>query len=265
VAKFRHSQEKEKKNIMPDEKGMSKRQLLREKRQREKNRNRMISIGAVVVGALILAFFFIYPNIKPVGDIVSITPGVYPQTDMNTMGDPNAPVKLETWEDFQCPACKNFDADIVPLLIQNYIATGKVYYIFHQYPFIDDYSSSKESDQAANASMCAGEQGRFWDYKKILFANWLGENVGSFADRKLVAFAGSLGLDMDKFNSCFNSNAYKVQIDKDFTDGVNLGVHSTPSIFVDGVFVVNPNGENLVPTYQDIAAAIDAALARITQ
>jgi protein-disulfide isomerase len=247
---------------MPNEKGLSKREQLREKRQREQMRNRMVSIGVVVVGALILAFLFIYPNIKPVGPVTAITPGVYPQNEMNTMGDPNAPVKLETWEDFQCPACRNFSENIEPLLVENYVATGKVYYVFHQYPFIDDNSATKESDQAANASMCAGEQGRFWDYKSILFTNWNGENIGTFADRKLVAFAESLGLDMDKFNSCFDANTYKSQIDKDFMDGTSLGVSSTPSIFVDGVFVVNPDGPNLVPTYENIAAMIDAALAK---
>jgi protein-disulfide isomerase len=250
---------------MPNELGKSKRQQLREKRQREQTRNRAISIGVVVVGALLLAFLFIYPNVKPIGEIVSITPGVYPQTDMNTMGDPNAPVKLDIWEDFQCPACKNFSADIEPLLIQNYVTTGKVYFIFHHYPFIDGGSPSGESHQAANASMCAGEQGRFWDYKKILYANWIGENVGSFSDRKLAAFAESLVLDMDKFNECFNANTYKVQIDQDFKDGVDAGVTGTPAIFVDGVFVVNPAGEGYIPSYEDIAAAIEAALAKATQ
>ena len=250
---------------MPNEQGKSKRQQLREKRQREQNRNRVISIVAVVVGALLLAFLFIYPNVKPIGEIVSITPGVYPQTDMNTMGDPDAPVKLEIWEDFQCPACKNFSADIEPLLIQNYVTTGKVYLVFHHYPFIDGGSPSGESHQAANASMCAGEQGRFWDYKKILYANWIGENVGSFSDRKLAAFAESLLLDMDKFSSCFNANTYKAQIDQDFSDGVNAGVTGTPAIFVDGVFVVNPAGEGYIPSYDDIAAAIEAGLAKSAQ
>ena len=94
---------------MPNEQGMSKRQLLREKRHREEQRKRIISIGLIVLGALFVAGLFIVPSLpKPPEVFVTITPGVYPQTDMNTMGDPNAPVKLETWEDFQCPACKNF-------------------------------------------------------------------------------------------------------------------------------------------------------------
>lgn len=247
---------------MPTEQGKSKRQILREKRQREQKRTRLISIGAVIAGALLLAFLFIYPNVKPIGDVISVTPGTYPQTEMNTMGDPNAPVKLETWEDFQCPACKNFSEDIEPLLIQNYVATGKVYYVFHHYPFIDDRSASKESDQSANASMCAGEQGRFWDYKSILFANWNGENIGAFSDRRLLAFAEALGLNMDQFEKCFKANTYKAQIDQDLEEGTNLGVNSTPSIFVDGVMVLNANGANYVPSYDDIAAAIEAALAK---
>jgi protein-disulfide isomerase len=151
------------------------------------------------------------------------------------------------------------------LLIQNYVATGKVYYVFHHYPFIDDYAGSGESDQAANASMCAGEQGRFWDYKTILFANWNGENIGAFSDRRLLALGESLGLDMNQFEKCFNTNAYKVQIDQDFSDGISRGVNSTPSVFVNGVLVVNPNGANLVPAYEDVAAAIDAALAKASK
>ena len=250
---------------MPNEQAKSKRQVLREKRQREQQRGRVFSIVAVIAGALLVAFFFIYPNIKPIGDVVSITPGTYPQNEMNTMGDPNAPVKLETWEDFQCPACKNFSEDVEHLLIQNYVATGKVYYVFHHYPFIDDYSGSGESDQAANASMCAGEQGRFWDYKTSLFANWNGENIGTFSDRRLLALGESLGLDMAQFEKCFNANTYKAQIDQDFAEGTDLGVNSTPSIFVDGVMVLNANGANYVPAYEDVSAAIEAALAKANE
>ncbi len=245
---------------MPQKDGKSKRQQIREKRQRERQRGRLISIGLIAIGAAILAGLLIYPNLKPV-EFIPITPGAYPQADMNTMGDPNAPVKLEVWEDFQCPACKNFSSDTEPLLIENYVATGKVYYIFHHYPFIDDGAAGKESDQAANASMCAAEQGQFWNYKALLFANWTGENIGSFTDRKLLAFAGSLGLDMGRFRGCFEANTYQAQIEQDYKDGLALGVHSTPSIFVDRVLVEFPGDPRYVPAYEHIAAAIEAALA----
>jgi len=248
---------------MPKEQGMSKRQMLREKRQRDEQRKRMISIGVVILGALFVAGLFIRElTPKPPEEFITITPGVFPQPDMNAMGDPNAPVKLEVWEDFQCPACKNFSTNIETLLIQNYVATGKVYYVFHHFPFIDNYADAKESDQAANASMCAGEQGRFWDFKEILYANWNGENLGAFTDRRLTAFADSLGLDMEAFKKCFNDNRYADQIEKDSADGEELGVNSTPSIFVNRRMVLNAENENYVPTYEDIAAAIEAALVK---
>jgi protein-disulfide isomerase len=249
---------------MPQKDGKSKRQQIREKRRRERQRGRLMSIGLIVIGAVILAGLFIYPNLKPV-EFVAITPKAYPLADMNTMGDPDAPVKLEVWEDFQCPACKNFSSDTEPLLIENYIATGEVYYVFHHYPFIDDGATGKESDQAANASMCAAEQGQFWNYKALLFANWDGENIGSFTDRRLIAFAESLGLDMGQFRRCFNENTYQDQIEQDYNDGLALGVRSTPSIFVDGVLVEYPDNPRLVPTYENIAAAIEAALAATDQ
>jgi protein-disulfide isomerase len=250
---------------MSKDQEMSKRQLRREKRRRSEMRTRLLTIGLITVGALLVAFVLIYPNVKPAGAVVSITPKAYPQDNMNNMGNPNAPVKLEAWEDFQCPACRNYTSNTEPLLIQNYVATGKAYYTFRQYPFIDNGSVGHESDQAANASMCAGEQGRFWDYHEMLFANWNGENLGSYADRRLIAFAESLGLDMGKFRSCFSADTYKAQIDKDFSNGIAAGVHSTPSIFVNGTLVTNPAGENVVPSYENIASAIDAALASLSQ
>jgi protein-disulfide isomerase len=142
------------------------------------------------------------------------------------------------------------------LVTQNYVATGKARYVFRQYPFLDTNSATKESHQAANASMCANEQGRFWDYHDILFVNQNGENVGAFSDKRLVAFGETIGLDMNKFNECFKANRYKDQIEKDKADGEKAGVQGTPSVFVNGQ-IIRPG---FVPTYQDISTAIDAAL-----
>jgi protein-disulfide isomerase len=137
------------------------------------------------------------------------------------------------------------------------VKTGKARYVFRLYPFLDDGSASKESDQAANASLCAAEQGRFWDYHDMLFANWNSENAGAFTDKRLVAFAESLGLNLTDFNACFDDNKYKDQIAKDLADGKSAGVTGTPSLFVNGV-IVRPG---FVPTYNDISQAVEAALA----
>jgi protein-disulfide isomerase len=175
-----------------------------------------------------------------------------------TMGDPNAPVKIDVYEDFQCPACLQYTETTEKQLIDTYIAKGQVYYVFHQYPFIDSNSTTKESHQAANASMCANAQGRFWDYHDMLFNNWNGENQGGFTNKRLLAFAQALGLNMNEFRACFDANQYKAQIQQDYQQGEALGVHSTPTVFVNGTEVT----PGYIPSYQDLSKAIDAALAK---
>jgi len=248
---------------MPKEQGMSKREQLREKRALEAKRSRlMIIAGIVVLAVIVVGFVILQSNPVPTGEVAGVTPRSYGQTDMNTMGDPNAPVRVDVWEDLQCPACLRWSANIEPLLVENYVNTGKVYLVFNHFPFLDDYASTKESDRAANASMCAGEQGQFWQYKEIVFANWNGENQGAYSDSNLVAFAETLGLNMDQFNSCVQTNKYKAQVDQSYNEGVAMGISSTPTTFVNSVLVTNPDGPNLVPTYENIAAMIDAALSQ---
>jgi protein-disulfide isomerase len=241
---------------------MSKRQEIREKRRKQQQRQRLLIIGMVAVGAVLIAAALILPSLKPVGDFIQSTPRTYSAPEeMNTLGEPNALVKVDIWEDYQCPACANFTTQVETLIIQNYVDTGKVFYTFHHFPFIDSQSVTKESNQAANASMCAGEQGRFWDYHDMLFANWNGENQGAFVDNRLIAFANSLNLNMSDFKACFTENRYSEQINQDFEAGKAKGVTSTPNIFVDGIMVLNSQNSKYVPTYGDVAAAIEAALA----
>ncbi len=239
----------------------SKRQIIREQRIQRQRQQRLVVILVVAAAALVVAGLLILPslraNLAPVGDIKPATPHEHPKADGTAMGEANAPVLVEVWEDFQCPACRGFSEQVEPQVTQNYVATGKVRYVFRQYPFLDSSSATKESHQAANASLCANEQGRFWDYHDILFTNWNGENAGSFSDKRLGAFAENLGLDMNKFNDCFKANRYKDQIDKDKAEGDKAGVQGTPSVFVNGT-LLKPG---YVPSYQDISTAIEAALA----
>lgn len=178
-------------------------------------------------------------------------------TASETHDNANRSVLVEVWDDFQSPAGRGYSQTVEPLLFQNYVALGKIRYEYRHFPFLDDRSDMKESDQAANASMCALEQGKFWEYHDYLFAKWNGENRGTFADERLLAFAEDLGLDITKFHDCFTQNRYKAIIDKDLADGKKAGVKGTPSVFVNGTIVAI----GYVPTYEEIARAIDAALA----
>ena len=246
------------KSKSPSTKGAStKRQAIREKRRQEERKQRLFIILGIVAVVMVIALIMIIPSLMPAGDIVTITPGVFPMVSGRSLGDPNAPVKIDVYADFQCPACKTFSEDTEHKVIDQYVASGEVFYTFRHFPFLDDKSARKESDQAANASMCAAAQDRFWDYHAILFANWNGENRGAFSDKRLVAFAETINLDMAEFNSCFESNQHEDLINQDTSDGIAAGVSGTPTVFVNGS-VVRPG---FVPSYEELAQAIDAALA----
>jgi protein-disulfide isomerase len=242
---------------------------LRAMRRRQQRRNLVIGLAAVVLIVVIAIALNAASqsarqqadrqatNTAALSNLIEITPYPHPSAEGTAMGDPNAPVRIDVYEDFQCPACVNYSKIVEKSIIEAYVATGKVYYTYHHYPFLDDRSATKESDQAANASMCAAEQGRFWDYHDMLFANWNGENEGAFNDLRLEAFAEKLGLDMAAFQSCFQENRYKAQIEADYQEGLARGVSGTPSVFV-GDTQVAPG---YVPTFEQIQQEVEAALA----
>ena len=237
---------------------VSKRQERRAKMQRQQQQQRLIIIGLIVVGAALLVFAFVWPQLKAPGTIITVTPATLPNANGLSLGDAKAPVTIDVFEDFQCPACQFFTQSVEPLIIQNLVKTGKARYVFHNYPFIDGagVSSGGESDQAANASMCANEQGKFWEMHGTLYANWSGENQGNLSNRRLQAMAQTIGLDMNAFNSCFNANKYKSDIQADFDKGQQMGVNGTPTVFVNGKQTGQPGK---IATYDDIKQSVDAA------
>jgi protein-disulfide isomerase len=243
--------------IMSREK-VSKRQERRAKLQREQQRQRLIVVGLIILGALLVVITLVAPQFRSIGQITVVTPGALPNANGLTLGDPNAKASIDSFEDFQCPACQYFTQNVEPLIIDNLVSTGKARYTFHNYPFIDGSGASNggESDQAANAAMCANEQGKFWAMHSTIYANWNGENQGNLSDRRLQAMAQQLGLDMTKFNDCFSANKYQAEIQADFDRGQQMGVSGTPTVFVNGKQVGQPGK---IATYDDIKQAVDAA------
>ncbi len=212
---------------------MSKRQEMRDKRARSERNQRILVIVGIVIIALAVALFLILPTLQPVGSIAEHPLMNRPQVNLNGMGDPNAPVKIIEYSDFQCPYCARFTTDTEQQLIDAYVATGKVYFEYHSFgEFI-----GTESLRSAEAAYCAGDQGKFWEMHDIIFANQTGENVGAFSDKRLTAFAAKVGLDAGKFSDCFNSSKYKAQVLQDGTDGTKAGVKATPSFTINGKLV----------------------------
>ncbi len=229
-------------------------QMNRRKRHHASNGSRTFTIGLVVIGALLIAFALILPNLKSGADL--ILPGQVdrPAGQGLTLGDITAPARIDVFEDFQCPACAQYSADIEPLVLEKLVATGKAYYVFNNYPFLDSNSAAKESRGAANASLCANEQGKFWEYHDVLFANWNGENQGAFSAGNLVEFAKGLELDLKDFQACVDEDRYAADVQASFENGNAMGVSGTPSVFVNGVMIT----PGYIPSYEDIAAAVEA-------
>ena len=213
---------------------MSKKKLsVRERRRRKQQRQRLTVLMIVVGLVLIATGILIAPSIRdatqPVGDVVVPDFKDLPQHQANTMGDPNAPLTVVEFSDFQCPACKAFTDRVEETFIEEYVATGKVYFVYRSM----GKWIGQESVAAAEAAYCAGEQNKFWEYHDILFANQTGENVGDFLEKRLIAFAKNIdGLDVKAFKECLESDKYAQQANADFSEGRNLGVQGTPTLFV---------------------------------
>jgi protein-disulfide isomerase len=184
--------------------------------------------GAVFIGALIFAGPDIIAQYLPV-TILPANTLEREATTGNTMGDENAPVHIIEYGDFQCPYCLRFWEQTEPLLIEEYVNTGQVYFEFRAFPII-----GPESYQAAEGAYCAGDQDRFWEFHDALFTNWTGENVGDFTQKKLLLHAESLGLDMDQFESCLTEGKYTEQVIQDKAQGEADGVSATPTFIING-------------------------------
>lgn len=226
---------------------------VKEKRRRSQARQRYIWIGAISIVAIAIVVVLIAINSGPVGEVRPGKALERPQVDRNSMGDPNAPVKVEEFSDFQCPYCRLFADEEESGIVENYVKTGKVYFTYTSFSILDGNATNGESKMAAQAAYCAADQGKFWEYHDVLFANQNGENIGDFANKRLIAFAESLGLDNNQFKSCLNGATYRQQVMDDLARGRSLGVKATPTFIVNGTKVEG---------YVGLAAAIDAELAK---
>ena len=222
-----------------------------QRRQRAKRQKQTQSIGMIIIGIVILVAVGLGLSYATDRAIVLLDPPghSHPTPEMNAMGDPNAPVVVENYSSFACGHCYNFFSDSEGLFIENYVKTGLVYYIFQPY----QTDSTQISSQASHASMCAGEQGAFWDLHDMIFANF---STG-YTRSNLDDMAENFNLDLDAFDNCMDSDKYYDEIIQNTQSAYeDLGVDGTPTFVINGeVALVGNEG------YAALSQAIELALA----
>lgn len=171
------------------------------------------------------------------------------------LGDPNAPVTVVEYADFQCPVCKRAESSIVSKIEEDYIVDGQVKLEFRMFPIIGD-----ESYWAAQAAEAARDQGKFWEYHNALFNAQGRENSGAFSYDRLVALAKDVGLDVPTFEQTLQDNTHLDAIKAEAKAASDAGVSSTPTFYVNGKKIVGAQSYDVFQ--KAIAEALDKAAAQ---
>jgi len=151
--------------------------------------------------------------------------------DDPVLGFENAPVTIVEFSDYQCPFCARFYLETFPKIKKEYIDTGKVRFIYRDFPL----GFHEYAQKSAEASECADEQGKFWEYKGILFekqAEWSSMGITKFRD-----YASELGLNREDFDYCLDNNIMAQEVQDDLADGGKSGVSGTPAFFIGGELI----------------------------
>jgi len=210
----------------------------------------LVSVIALAAGLLLVVTLLVLggqPKTVTVAVIKASAPAGIPAAG-HVLGNADAPVTIDLYEDFQCPACEKWGQNIFPSLVRNELAAGTVKIVFHGFAFI-----GSESTDAGKAAWAAEQQGRFWDMWATLYANQgLHENGGSFARARLLAMAEAIGLDMTRFTADFDSTAATTAVADGVAAAATANVNSTPTLIINGTTFSGAG-------YPDVAAAIVAA------
>jgi protein-disulfide isomerase len=172
--------------------------------------------------------------------------------DPVALGDPDAPVVMIAYSDFQCPFCGSYARDTEPLLIERYVDSGVLRIEWRDFPYL-----GVESDLAARAGRAAAEQGRFWEFHHAMFAEQPPPNSGRVDEDYLLDRARAVGLDTDRFRNDLGSPQVAEAVARDFQEGQAIGVTGTPAFLVNDQPII---GAQPVEVFmQVIEQAADAA------
>ena len=205
-----------------------------------------IVLFTLIIGIYLGSQFFVTKTSVNTGGTGATTTTVQQRAQVSVdddpaVGDKNAPVTVIEFSDFQCPFCRASYRDVLPQLKDNYVKTGKIRFVYRDFPLAQLHPSA---EKAAEAGECADEQNKFWEMHNKIFdeQNKKGQGTVAFNITDLKSWASEIGLDTTKFDSCLDSGKYAQEVAKDISDGEVAGVQGTPTFFIgnskDGYVVV---------------------------
>lgn len=151
-----------------------------------------------------------------------------------SLGDKNAKVQIIEFSDFQCPFCYRYFMNTFPKIVKDYVATGKAYYTYYNFPL----NIHPQAPKAAEAALCAAEQDKYWEYHDLLFSN---QNLwsGNAEDTKVYqTLAQVMSLDTGKFSECLSSGKYTATVQNDLVEGEKRQISGTPTVFINDQKIV---------------------------
>lgn len=177
-----------------------------------------------------------------------LTPQMIMQNGSPILGDPNAKVTIVEFGDYQCTYCHLFHVNTKDALLQQYVDTGKANFVFRDFPL-----NGPDSVLAAEASYCAGDQDKYWQYHDELYKNWAGEKTGWVNQKSLDKFATTVGLDLGKFDKCMSDNKYEQKVLDNQKFGENIGIDGTPSFIIfSGKNITKVVGAQPITVFQQV-------------
>ncbi len=209
----------------------------------------LVTGAAIVLGAAIIGFAL--PPGPDDGAELNQPHIGYPAGLANgeTLGSQEAPVVMQLYADFQCPACQLFVTEQLHRLVADFVTPG-ILRIEARDIAILGQGSRDESLELAVGARCAARQDRYWEFHDLVFWNQGRENRGDHSEAFVNRIAGAAFLDLEAFRSCVAGPEARAAIKRQTTEAIGAGIQSTPTLVVNGQSVVG------VPQYEQLAALI---------
>lgn len=215
----------------------------------------LVSVAAVLIGIVLIAFA--RPAEAPAGAELITPPASYPASlvDGETLGATTAPVVLELYSDFQCPACRMFVTQQLPLLVRDFVQPGTLRIEARDIDILGTGSPNESLELAAGAA-CAASQGRYWQFHDIVFWNQGRENRGDHDAAFIARVADAAGVDRTAWDACLSKPDVRAAIIARTAAAAGAGLNSTPTLVINGQsFAGVPNYDQLAARIRQLAAS----------